>query len=311
MNSYERFCYSLLGNRVKNKREKYYKLIDGLKASRMNTPFEAYYSTAFCTSALVGLIAALLIALVTWALNLPKWITYRGNVPGDMASQLNAMSGYKLAAGSIIAFLVAFVLIFGITYAIYLSYPSVVAGTRKRNIDATLPYAINYLAAMSTAGITPAEVFRQLGNSSIYGEASVEARYVSLEVDVFGKDLIEALKSVSLTTPSTRMRDFLQGSIASIASGSNISEYFKSKSEQFSYENRQSQKQFLETLALIAESYVTAVVAGSLFLILLQSIMSILSGEGTPIFLYIVIYLIIPFASIMFVILIDAMTPEI
>ncbi|MDD1667943.1 MAG: secretion system protein, partial [Methanomicrobiales archaeon] len=65
------------------------------------------------------------------------------------------------------------------------------------------------------------------------------------------------------------------------------------------------------TLGLIAESYVTALVAGTLFLIILQSIMSIISGEVSPMFLYVVIYLIVPFGSIMFVILISSMTPEV
>jgi flagellar protein FlaJ len=52
-------------------------------------------------------------------------------------------------------------------------------------------------------------------------------------------------------------------------------------------------------------------VAGTLFLIILQSIMSILSGESNPMFLYVVIYLIVPFGSVMFVILINSMTPEV
>jgi flagellar protein FlaJ len=39
--------------------------------------------------------------------------------------------------------------------------------------------------------------------------------------------------------------------------------------------------------------------------------MSIISGEVSPMFLYVVIYLIVPFGSIMFVILISSMTPEV
>ena len=54
----------------------------------------------------------------------------------------------------------------------FIMYPGVEAGNRRRNIDATLPYAINYVTSMSTAGITPAEVFRLLGDSPIYGESS-------------------------------------------------------------------------------------------------------------------------------------------
>ncbi|NLV26890.1 MAG: secretion system protein [Methanomicrobiales archaeon] len=310
MNSYERFCFSLLGNRISAKRQKYYDLIENIRSARMGITFEAYLATAIVTSVLVGIIGSLLVALLVFLLDVPGLITFRANIPVDVAETINRMQGFYLLGGTILAGIVSFVVFFGFTYLVYLMYPSIIAGGRRRDIESTLPYAINYLAAMSTAGITPAEVFRQLGNSTIYGESSVEARYIILEVDIFGHDLIEALKNVSMSTPSPRMRDFLQGCIGSVAAGSNISEFFRTKAEQYTGENRQTQKQFLDTLALVAESYVTALVAGTLFLILIQSIMAILSGESTPMMLYIIIYLIIPFGSIMFVVLIDSMTPE-
>lgn len=310
MNSYERFCFNLLGSRMLTKRDHYFDLITNLRSARMGITFEAYLATATVTSAVVGVAGSIVAALIVYLLNIPRLITFKGNIPYDIAMGINQFSTYSLIIGTILAGIVSFVVFAGFTYLIYLIYPSIVAGSRRRDIESSLPYAINYLAAMSTAGIPPAEVFRQLGNSNIYGESSVEARYVILEIDVFGKDLIEALKNVSMATPSPRMREFMQGAIGSVASGSNISEYFKTKAEQYTFENRQTQKQFLDTLALISESYVTALVAGTLFLILIQSVMSILSGEGTPFFLYIIIYLIIPFGSVMFVVMIDAMTPE-
>ena len=310
MNSYERFCFTLLGSRMSVKREKYYELIENLKSARLGITFEAFIAAAMVSSAIAGVIGSLLVAVAVYLLDVPGLITFRGNIPVDVAAVINEFSGYYLLVGTIIAGIVSFVVFFGLTYLVYLLYPSIIAGGRRRDIESTLPYAINYLAAMSTAGITPSEVFRQLGNSTIYGESSVEARYITLEVDVFGRDLIEALKNVSMSTPSPRMRDFLQGCIGSVAAGTNISEFFKNKAEQYTGENRQTQKQFLDTLALVAESYVTALVAGTLFMILIQSIMAILSGESTPIFLYIIIYLIIPFGSVMFVVLIDSMTPE-
>jgi flagellar protein FlaJ len=184
------------------------------------------------------------------------------------------------------------------------------AGDRRRKIDASLPYAINYITSMSTAGITPAEVFRLLGDSPIYGECSVEARYIAREIDIFGRDLIDALRLVGSSTPSARMKEFLQGAMASISSGGNLTDYFRTKAGQYALENRQTQKLFLETLGLISESYVTALVAGMLFLIILQSIMSVLSGEKIPLFLYAIIYIMIPFGSIGFVVMVQTMTPE-
>ena len=222
-------------------------------------------------------------------------------------------SQYSLILGTVFVVIISLAVFGGMTYAVFLMYPSVAAGTRRRNIDATLPYAINYITSMSTAGITPAEIFRLLGDSPIYGESSVEARYIAREIDIFGRDLIDALRIVSASTPSRRMKEFLQGSMASISSGGNLTDYFRNKANQYALENRQTQKMFLETLALISESYVTAMVAGTLFLIIIQSIMSVIGGGGgnsTPMFLYLIIYLMIPFGTIMFIIMISSMTPE-
>jgi flagellar protein FlaJ len=265
-----------------------------------------YLSTAFFSSILIGLIAAIFIGLLSWIFRLPTLVKYKGAVPGFLVG----FTPYTLIIGTIIITLFSLIIFGGLTYTVFLLYPNIEAGNRQRNIDASLPYAINYITSMSTAGITPAEVFRLLADSPIYGESSVESRYIAREIDIFGRDLIDAMRLVSSSTPSRRMKEFLQGAMASITSGGNLTDYFRNKADQYALENRQTQKLFLDTLSLISESYVTAMVAGTLFLIILQSIMSTMSGDNKPMFLYAVIYLMLPLGSIGFVILISAMTPE-
>jgi len=307
MNSYERFCFNLIGHDLREKRGDFVKLRNDLVGARMNTPFEAYLATAYVSSIIVGLTAAVIIGLLAYLLRVPEMVTYRGAVP----EIFYALNDYKLLLGTIVITALSLLIFGGISYLIFLLYPGIQAGERRRNIEATLPYAVNYVTAMSSAGITPDEVFRLLGQSKIYGESAVEARYVSRETDFFGKDLLDALRTVSQATPSERMREFMQGAVASISSGSNLTEYFRSKAHQYALENNQQQKTFLETLGLIAESYVTAMVAGMLFLIILQSIMTLISGDSNPLFLYIIIYLLVPFGSMMFIVLISSMTPEV
>jgi len=306
MNSFERFCFNLLGKKMKAKRESYVTLRNDLLSARFKTPFEVYLSTAYISSIVVGLSAAILIGIITWVFEIPKLITYKGEVP----EFLIGLSAYSLVIGTIFITIFSLLVFGGLTYLVFMLYPGLEAGNRRRNIDASLPYAINYITSMSTAGITPAEVFRLLGSSTIYGQSAVEARYIAREIDIFGRDLIDSLRLVSSSTPSRRMKEFLQGTMASVSSGGNITEYFRTKAEQYALENRQTQKMFLETLALVSESYVTAMVAGTLFLIILQSIMSVMSGDNNPLFLYGVIYLMIPLGSVMFVIMISSMTPE-
>jgi flagellar protein FlaJ len=306
MNSFERFCFNLLGKKMKAKRESYVTLRNDLMSARFKTPFEVYLSTAYVSSIVVGLSAALVIGIITWIFQLPTLITYKGEVPEFLVG----LSAYSLVIGTIVITIFSLLVFGGLTYLVFMLYPGLEAGNRRRNIDASLPYAINYITSMSTAGITPAEVFRLLGSSTIYGQSAVEARYIAREIDIFGRDLIDSLRLVSSSTPSRRMKEFLQGTMASVSSGGNITEYFRTKAEQYALENRQTQKMFLETLALVSESYVTAMVAGTLFLIILQSIMSVMSGDNNPLFLYAVIYIMIPLGSIAFVIMISSMTPE-
>lgn len=307
MNSFERLSFNLLGERAKSKRNEFVELRSDLMQARIKTPFEAYLSTAYLSSLIAGLGMALVIGVITVLFNIPSMVTYRGAVPGFLVG----LSDFRLLIGTSIAVILSLLIFGGITYFSFMMYPKVVAGNRRRNINATLPYAINYVTAMSTAGITPAEVFRLLSESSIYGETAVEARFITREIDMFGKDLIEAMRIVSTFTPSPRMKEFLQGAMATVSSGANLTSYFRGKATQYAHENHQEQKSFLETLGLIAESYVTAMVAGTLFLIILQSIMSIISGDSNPLLLIIIIYMIVPFGSIMFVILISSMTPEV
>ena len=306
MNSFERFCFNLLGKWVKTKREDYAALRNDLISARFKTPFEVYLSTAYVSSIIVGFSFAIVIGIVSWVFQLPNLIKYKGAVPEILVG----LSAYSLVIGTIFITIFSLLVFGGLTYLVFILYPGLEAGNRRRNIVASLPYAINYITSMSTAGITPAEVFRLLGSSTIYGQSAVEARYISREIDIFGRDLIDALRLVSASTPSRRMKEFLQGTMASVSSGGNITDYFRTKAEQYALENRQSQKMFLETLGLVSESYVTAMVAGTLFLIILQSIMSVLSGDNRPMFLYAVIYVMIPLGSIMFVIMISSMTPE-
>jgi flagellar protein FlaJ len=306
MNSYERFCFNLLGKRMKGKRDQYVQLRSDLVSARSTTPFEVYISTALVSSVLVGLGMAVVIGVFTYLLNIPNLILYKGQVPQSIVE----LSKYSLLLGTIFAIVFSLLFFGGFTYIAFLVYPNIIAGDRRRKIDASLPYAINYITSMSTAGITPAEVFRLLGDSPIYGECSVEARYIAREIDIFGRDLIDAIRLMSSTTPSARLKEFLQGAMASISSGGNLTDYFRTKANQYALENRQTQKMFLDTLGLVAESYVTAVVAGMLFLIILQSIMSVLSGEKMPMFLYVIIYIMIPFGSIGFILMVSTMTPE-
>lgn len=304
-NSYFRFTYNLFGDFYNKRSEKYYDLRQSILRNRMDIGYDMYMSGALFASIVCSLIALFALNVLFAYVCVPDISGSRINFPEWTAEY----AVYKSIVTSFIGSILIGGSVFAVVYRIFLSYPVLMASERKRNIDQLLPYAINYMSAMSGAGVLPVDLFRSLAQNDIYGEVAVEMRYLVRDIEVLGHNLVTGMKNLTMTTPSPTMQDFLQGAVTVVTSGGQLEQYFKLKTEQYVVENRQRQKEFLETLGLLGETYVTAFVAGPLFLIIMISVMSIM-GSSSMTFLYLLIYAIIPIGSVMFIVLVSIMTPE-
>ena len=197
------------------------------------------------------------------------------------------------------------------TYYIYL--PESRAKARARKIDILLPYVANFIATMSSAGISPGEIFKRLSSVDLYGEIQKEARKISKEIYIMGVDTITALKHAIERSPSRKFKDFLQGIISTIQSGSDLNKYFKNIVDKYMYEDLLERKKNLESLAVIAEIFVIAVIAFPLFLVIIISTMSLTSSGGAiPFnFLYVLSLVILPLAYFGFYVLMKSTAVEV
>jgi len=194
--------------------------------------------------------------------------------------------------------------------AILLYLPQSRAKTRKRKIDINLAYAINFISAMASAGVTPTEIFKSLSKQKIYSEVQDESAWIYRDVSLLGYDILTAIKKNIARTPSQRFKEFLQGMVVTVSSGGSLKTYFMNKADQYLWENRNTQKQLIETLGIMAESYVTAAVAGVLLLLIVIPLMMLISGAWNEIFLYIFILLVVPLIHIGFAVVIRIMSQE-
>lgn len=190
--------------------------------------------------------------------------------------------------------------------------PEIRSQGRARNIEAKLPYALNYIATMSSAGATPDRIFGALAKNELYGEVQNEAAWIHRDLNLIGLDIVTALNQAIDRTPSIKFQDFLQGAITALTSGGDLQRYFMQKSEQFLYENRQEQEKFLEGLGVLAEAFVTVVVAAPLFLIVLLSVMTSFGASASEVVTlgYMIVLVMLPLSQAGFAATIKYMTPE-
>jgi flagellar protein FlaJ len=216
--------------------------------------------------------------------------------------------GVTLDTGLVVFLLLIPGFIAVLIYALLLSKPKSKAKARRRKIDMNLAYAINFISAMASAGVTPTEIFKSLSKQEIYGEVKEESAWIYRDVGLLGFDILTAIKANIARTPSTKFKEFLQGMVVTVTSGGSLKTYFMHKADQYLWENRNQQKQLLETLGIMAESYVTAAVAGVLLLLIVIPLMMIISGGWNATFLFILILIVVPLIHIGFAIVIRGMS---
>jgi len=192
-----------------------------------------------------------------------------------------------------------------IAYRLMLHLPRIQRNNRSIKINLTLHNAVAYMYAMRRGGAELMTIFSALSeNAPIYGEVALEFRQITRDVDYFGYDLLTAIRHLSDTTPSAKLKDFLEDLLSVIGSGGDLSEFLASRVRLYQEEARFEQKQFLTILSMVAESYVTLFVAGPLFLIIIMVVMGMMGGSAV-LQLSLVVYAIMPIGSVIFILLID------
>ncbi|TGC08735.1 type II secretion system F family protein [Methanolobus halotolerans] len=307
-NIVKRIPFILLGTRIKARKQNYVNLQKQLNQARIPISHEMYISNAVFYSVLAGILGAFLGLFLTYVIigliGLPENITKLTFTP-SMAFLLQ----YKEIFLAFFITIVFVVGLGGLVYTIFVLYPGFQAGERKTKIDMQLPYAVTFMYALSKGGMNIIDVFKALARSEdTYGEVSKEIDSIVRDMEYFGHDLRTALTNASEITPSDRFQDLIYNLLTVIDSGGNIPNYFRDKSEQYLIKSEVDQKGFLETLALLAESYVTAFVAGPLFIIIMGVMMAVM-GSGSSTMVYAIIYAVLPVGSLMFVVMISIITP--
>ena len=194
-------------------------------------------------------------------------------------------------------------------------YPIYRADVLKRALEDELPFTTGYMAILTSAGVSPEKIFYSLSSLSVPLAISLESRDIVRNVNLFGLDIISALEKTSARTPSEKFREMLEGFISTIHSGGNLSAFLREKSTQYMKLKRMGLRKFADTLSALSEFYVTLLVTGPLLLVIMLAVMAMLGGGGlfglSPNFLLnLLTYLGIPLASIIFLILLDTVSPK-
>jgi len=284
-------AYRLLGQRTVRLLPLFKDVDANLRKSGLKVSFKGYISLAILTALLASVSVCVIVPLVSLLIfRLSPTLT------------LLYTTGAALFAGafSIIGF--------------YL-YPIITADSARRNLDDGLPFTTGYLSILAGAGVPPAQMFHSLAKIDASLAICQEAKNVVRDVELFGVDIISALDSASKRAPSEKFKELLEGFIATMHSGGELGKYLSERSVQYMRLKKIGLRRLGDTLGVLAEFYVVLLVAGPLIMVVMLSVMAMLGGAmpglmNPRLLLYLLTYLGIPVGSIVFLVMLDMVSPK-
>lgn len=206
-----------------------------------------------------------------------------------------------------LAILLSFPFAGGVFFAGYY-YPNLKAKSVKTQIERSLPFAVFYMATSASSGVTPTQIFKMLSERG--GPVGREAKKIYNDVVTMGMNLSDAIQKAATRSPSPQFSDLLWGMMSIITTGGDVEAYLRGKTRTFMAQYRRSLNDYAKQISMYTEIYITLVIIGSLFFIVLISIISPLTGGGTLFIQTFLVFFFIPLVSMGFIVLLKGISPS-
>lgn len=195
---------------------------------------------------------------------------------------------------------------------ILIYYPKTLIDARKKRIENALSFAALYLTTMSESSILPKDMFHLLGNLEEYGEIAIESKKISEDMSGLGMDISSAISNAISRSPSPEWSQFLSGFRNAIVSGGNLQEFLVEKTKGYTEDYKRRLTDFGKMLGMLLQMYLTVVGVGTVFFIVMSSLMGVIGGTSPVVIQtmqYFLVIVGIPLVTVAMIIIIRAISP--
>lgn len=182
----------------------------------------------------------------------------------------------------VIRFLKVFWILFAVpvgTFLFMYFYPALEERASSIKINQELPFATIHMAAISGSMIDPTKIFDIIISTKEYPYLEKEFKRLLNEIDIYGYNLVTALKNVANNSPSKKLSELLTGLATTINSGGSLPVFFEKRAESLLFEYKIEREKESKSAETFMDIYISMVIAAPMILMLLLIIMRI-SGLG-------------------------------
>jgi len=158
-------------------------------------------------------------------------------------------------------------------------YPTLERKSLGGKIDLELPFAAIHMSAISGSLIDPTKIFSIISSTKEYPNLEKEFNKLLNEINIYGYDLVTALKDLALNSPSQKLAELLNGLATTITSGGDLYDFFEKRSQSLLFDYRLEKEKNTKSAETFMDIYISVVIAAPMIFMLLLMMMKI-SGLG-------------------------------
>lgn len=265
-------------------------LYNALRAANIRMLSNTYVNIMILSTMIISIFTTLALLVVFFILNNPLYDIFLKSI------MLGAIAG-------------------GLCAGMFYMYPFMRIKERRKSTLTNLPFAIGHMSSVSTSGVPPSVMFELISGSQEYGEIAVEIKKIVDFINIFGYDLLTAMRSVATTTPSPQFKEFLEGFVSTIETGGDLESFLKQKGEEATLTYQLERQRYNQNISTYSDVYTGLLIAAPLFFIAALALVNLLGGKigglGVDVVMALGAYIAIPLMNIAFLLFLQVNQPEV
>jgi len=162
-----------------------------------------------------------------------------------------------------------------LTLVLFYFYPSTEGKSIAGKINQELPFVVIHMSAIASSGIEPTKMFGIIVKSEEYPNTRKEIKKFLNEINIYGYDVVTALRTSARATPSARLAELFKGLATVITSGGNLKDFLDKRAESLIFNYRMEREKYNKTSETFMDVYISVVIAAPMIMTMLLVMISL------------------------------------
>jgi len=161
-----------------------------------------------------------------------------------------------------------------ITLAAFYFFPAAERKNIESQVDQEIPFVTIHMSAIAGSGIEPSQIFKIIATGEEYPNTKKEFKKIINQVNVYGYDLVTALKNTAKETPSKKLSELLNGIASAISGGSSLTDFLNKRAETLLFEYKIEREKRTKSAETFMDIYISIMIVGPMIMMLLLILIS-------------------------------------